>query len=67
MTKKTRITLQPTETAIFKVAGAIYAAYLAAGNVQDGQEQTLMDRALRESVQLAQLTDSRVQSDSELD
>ena len=67
MTKKTRITLQPTETAIFHVAGAIYAAYLAAAKVPDGQEQTWMERALRESLQLAQLTDARVQSDTELD
>ena len=67
MTKKTRITLQPTETAIFKAAAAIYAAYQSAGRVSDGQEQTWMDRALREALQLAQLTDTRVQSDSELD
>ena len=67
MIKKTRITLQPTETAIFQVAGSIYAAHLATGKIADGQEQASMERALREALQLAQLTDSKVQSDSELD
>lgn len=65
--QKTKISLQKTECAIFQVAGNIYSAYLAAGKVSSGEEKKWLDRALTEAIQLAQMTDVRVQSDAELD
>jgi hypothetical protein len=65
--QKTKITLQRTEGLIFKAAAQIYSAYLGGGKIAEGDEQKWMERSLREAVQLAQLTDTRVQSDQELD
>ena len=65
--QKNKVSLQVSECAVFQVAGNIYAAYLSASKVREGDEKKWLDRALTEAIQLAQLTDARVQSDSELD
>lgn len=65
--QKIKISLQPTEGLIFQAAARIYAAYLGQGKVSAGDEKKWMERALHEALQLAQLTDVRVQSDKELD
>jgi hypothetical protein len=65
--QKNKVSLQGSESAVFQVAGNIYAAYLSAGKVADGEEKNWLDRALTEAIQLAQMTDARVQSDGELD
>ena len=64
---KTKISLQASESLVFKVAGRIYSAYVAAGKVSEGEERQWMERAIREAVHLAQLTEAQVQSDNELD
>ena len=65
--QKNKVSLQVSECAVFRVAGNIYAAYLTAGKVSEGDEKKWMDRALTEAIKLAQMSDARVQSDSELD
>lgn len=65
--QKAKVSLQASESLVFKVAGNIYSAYLACGKVPEGEERKWLERALRESVQLAQLTEGQVQSDNELD
>ncbi len=65
--QKSKVSLQTSECAVFQVAGNIYAAYLSAGKVPEGDEKKWMERALREAVELAQMSDARVQSDAELD
>ena len=65
--QKNKVSLQVSECAVFQVAGNIYAAYLQTGSVPKGDEKKWMDRALTEAIELAQMTDARVQSDSELD
>jgi hypothetical protein len=65
--QKNKVSLQVSECAVFQVAGNIYAAYLTAGKVPEGDEKKWMDRSLTEAIQLAQMSDARVQSDSELD
>ena len=65
--QKNKVSLQTSECAVFQVAGTIYAAYVSAGKVPEGDAKKWMDRALTEAIQLAQLSDARVQSDTELD
>ena len=65
--QKNKVSLQTSECAVFQVAGYIYAAYVSAGKVPEGDAKKWMDRALTEAIQLAQLSDARVQSDTELD
>lgn len=48
-------------------AATIYAAYIAAGRVEDGEESAWMDRALKAAFQIAKVTDETVQADKELD
>jgi hypothetical protein len=47
-------------------ASTIYAAYIGAGRVVEGQEKQWMDRPIREANYLADTTDTAVQSDSEM-
>ena len=65
--QKNKVSLQVSESAVFRAAANIYAAYLSAEKIPNGEEKAWMDRALTEAIQLAQMTDARVQSDSELD
>ena len=65
--QKNKVSLQTSERAVFQVAGDIYAAYLSTGKVQSGDEKKWMERAVTEAIQLAQMSDARVQSDAELD
>ena len=52
---------------VFRTAGNIYAAYVAAGRVDEWEEEKWLARSLQEAVRLAQLTELAVESDSELD
>lgn len=61
------LTLQPSEQTIVTAAATIYAAYIAAGRVEDGKENTWMDRALKAAFRIAKVTDETVQADRELD
>jgi hypothetical protein len=63
---KIKLSLQPSEAVVAQSAAHIYAAYIAAGRVTEGQEQQWMDRAIREAVQIARLTDDAIQSDNEM-
>jgi len=65
--KKTRISLQASEGLIMQAAGRIYAAYLTSGHISPGQEETWMQRAVREATRLAQIAEETLQSDEELD
>ena len=64
---KTKISLQTSEGLVFSAASRIYAAYVAAGKVAEGHEHQWMERAMRDAIQLAQMAEKMVQSDSELD
>ena len=63
---KPKLSLQPSESVVTHVAGDIYAAYIAAGRVTDGQEEKWMQRSIAEAIKIAQMTDEAVLSDSEL-
>lgn len=62
---KHQISLQPTEHALVTAAATIYAGYIAAGRVPDGQESAFMDRSIQAAIRIAKVTDESVQADNE--
>ena len=58
--KQTHLSLQPSEQAIVTAAATIYAAYLAAGRVEDGQESVWMERSIKAAIRIAKITDELV-------
>lgn len=64
---KPYVTLKPTEQTIVTAAATIYAGYVTAGEVSDGNEKEWLRRALKEAIALAQLTDESVMADGEFD
>jgi hypothetical protein len=63
---KTTITLQPTKQALLAAATRIYAAYVASGQVADGQEDGWRARSVREAVWIAQQVDEAVLAEDEI-
>ena len=63
---KVKLSLQPSEAVVAQAASTIYAAYVAAGRVAEGREKVWIDRSIKEAIQIAQLTDEAIQSDSEM-
>lgn len=63
---KPTLSLQSSEAVVTQSACSIYAAYIAAGRVTDGQESEWMQRSLREAFAIAKLADESIQSDHEL-
>lgn len=64
---KSFITLKPSEQAILGAAATIYAGYISAGRVPEGDEKDWLRRSLSEALGLAKLTDDSVQADGEYD
>ena len=60
------LSLEKSEGIIVQVAGQIYAAYIAAGKVEDGAENNWKIRSIQEALQIAKTVDELVQSDGEL-
>ena len=63
---KHTLTLQPTEAVIFTASANIYAAYIAAGQVPQGQEQEWIERSIRDALLIAKRIDDSIQSDEEM-
>lgn len=63
---KPKISLQPSEAVVAQIAGAIYAAHIAAGQVVPGKEHEWIDRSIRDAIQIARKTDEAVHSDGEM-
>ena len=63
---KRYLSLQPSEGIVVQVAGQIYAAYISAGKVREGDETEWMKRSIQEAIQIAKTVDEVVQSDEEL-
>ena len=62
---QTYLNLQQSEGLVFQSASAIYAAYISAGRVSEGQEVEWMKRSIGEAIKMARATDSAVVSDDE--
>jgi hypothetical protein len=58
--------LQPSEGIVAQAAATIYAAYIAAGRVPEGQEHAWIRRSIQESFTIARLTDEALHSDGEV-
>ncbi len=64
---KPYIALQPSETVLVNSTATIYAAYVVAGRVPDGQERQWLQRALNESLLIARTVDEKIHADAEMD
>ena len=64
---KPYVTLTPTEMSILNAAATVYAGYVVAGRVPEGQEKEWLARSLKECISLAQATDDAVMADGEFD
>ncbi len=60
------ISLQPSEGIVARMAATIYAGYVVAGRVGDGQEKEWIQRSVREAYSMARITDESIQSDNEM-
>lgn len=61
------LTLQPSEQTLVTAAATIYAAYIAAGKVEEGKENAWMDQSIRAAIRISRVTDQTVQVDRELE
>ncbi len=57
--------LEPSEAAVFHAASRVFAAYLSNNQVTEETEAAYMKRAVSTAIQLAVLTERRIQSDDE--
>ena len=62
---QTYLNLQQSEGLVFQSACAIYAAYISAGRVPEGEETHWMKRSIGEAIKIARATDSSIVSDDE--
>jgi hypothetical protein len=63
---KPDVTLRPSKGVLTSAAAQIYAAYIAAGQVEDDKVDDWIKRSIRESIAIARTIDASVQSDDEL-
>lgn len=54
---KAYLKLQPSEVAITQSASHIYAAYIVAGKVAEGDEDAWMERSIKEAIRIAESRD----------
>ena len=59
--------LQHSESVVIAGATQIYAAYISAGRVAEGQEDQWMARAIKEAIKIATTADEAIVSDDEMD
>ena len=64
---KPKLSLEPSESIVVQAAANIYAAYINAGQIDPGKEKDFIVKSIREATLLAQMTDSYIQSDYELE
>ena len=58
--------LQNSESVVIAAAAQIYAAYIAAGRVTDGEEDQWMTRSIKEAIKITAATDDAIISDNEV-
>ncbi|MEE2685762.1 MAG: hypothetical protein VYB09_05580 [Planctomycetota bacterium] len=64
---KTYLTLQGTEQALVNAASTIYAGYLQAGRVPEGEEAHWMKRSVTESLAIAKAIEELTIAEGEMD
>ena len=66
MKKSAYLSLQHSESVVASSAATIFAAYVSAGRVSEGDEQTWMKKAVSEAIWIARCTEASVHSDKEM-
>ena len=64
---KAYLKLQPSEVAITQSASQIYAAYIVADKVAEGDEDRWMERSIKEAIRIADSVDRSVIAEDEVD
>ena len=64
---KTYLTLQGTEQALVHAASTIYAGYIQAGRVSEGDEATWMKRSIDEALAIAKQIEDLTVAEGEVD
>ena len=64
---KTYLVLQATEQALVTSASSIYAGYLQAGKVPDGEEAHWRKRSIEEALEIAKEIDNLTVVETEMD
>jgi hypothetical protein len=59
--------LQQSEGYIIQAAAQIYAAHLAAGRLEEGQEAACMEKSIRDAIRIAKTVDAAVIAEGEMD
>jgi len=62
---KQALSLQPSESVVVRAAADIYAAYIIAGRVPEGDEKKWMERSIQEALWIAVTADDAIVSDNE--
>ena len=65
MAEKRALGLAPSEAVVVRAAAAIFAAYIVAGKVPEGQSEAWMKRSIQEAYFIARTTDDAIVSDNE--
>lgn len=61
------IKLQPSESTIVLAAAQIYGAFIQKGDVTDENAAEYIRRAIKDAIQIVQITDATVVADQEVD
>ncbi len=64
---KVYLTLQQSEGYVILAASQIYAAYIAAGRVEDGKEAPFIEKAIRDAMRIARTVETNVIAEGEMD
>lgn len=64
---KAYLKLQKSEGYVIQAAAQIYSALLAAGRVEEGQEEACMEKAIRDAIRIAKTVDAAVIAEGEMD
>ena len=64
---KTYLTLQGTEQALVNAASTIYAGYIQAGRVSEGEEAAWMKRSIDEALAIAKQIEDLTVAEGEMD
>ena len=60
------MTLQQTEGFIVEAAATIYAAYITAGQIPEGDEAAWRDKSIHEAIAIAKSTDDAIVAEGEM-
>jgi hypothetical protein len=64
---KAHLKLQQTEGYVIQAAAQIYAAQLASGRVDEGQEAECMENAIRDAIRIAKTVDAAIVAEGEME